>query len=387
MEPLTFFNRFSVLEVEDIGQDIEDEPIPQFDSRFILPHKRTSKRYHRYRHSHKEFINKKISPFLRIPRELRWMVLDELVALNSEIEISPSTINAFHALRLTTKGLREEVKGWAKKRPDIVNDFPYGYYIPLQTTFILKIDDRWNKRVKHKTLSGSHVALKRSKTRNGSSTKTTGIDYMTREQSWYNFSRVREPQKLAKAHLKFEILLSKHFASDMLGCIPQRELFTALSLASRYSGRSWASMRLFIHGSLDQISYLFELPMALQLRELMDATQKVDFDKESWEGFCDHNWPGGDYQSLEYPVHMTCLEDSICEINRRDETGADVYEFGGQVMAFTAKSAEEMRRGPVLLPRPLPLPSQSSTSAVTGRSSSPSFHNHTSRSLQATSCL
>ncbi|KAA8569501.1 hypothetical protein MFRU_004g02670 [Monilinia fructicola] len=346
MEPITFFNRFSALEIEETDREIEDEPVEENEPPIILRHKRPSKAYPRYLPSQKEHFIKK-PPFLRIPRELRWMIFDELVASISEIEISPSNIDSFHALRLTTKGLREEVKGWAKKRPDIVNDFPYGYYIPSQTTFVLKIDHRWKKLVKQKIVSGSHVTFDEPKVnRTSTRMKTKGIDYITRKQAWSSFCRTREPQKVANVGLKFEIILSEEFESEnFFGSIPQPELFNALSEANWYVGCPWASVRLYIRGSLDQIISI-ESHVA-ELRNCIYAIQKAEFDKETWDGFCHSYFKDEDYDSLEYPMNMTYWENERRKIYKSNKRDAITYEFGGLVMAFEAKSAEDMRRGPV----------------------------------------
>ncbi|KAI9641876.1 hypothetical protein NHQ30_009743 [Ciborinia camelliae] len=354
MEPLT--NRFSVLEIEDVDQEIEDELVPQHESPVAMPHKRTSKSYNRHRNSHKKFVIKK-PPFLRIPLELRWMVLDQLVALNTEIEISPSTIDSFHALRLTTKGLREEVKEWAKKRPDIVNDFPYGYYIPSETTFILKIDHRWKKRFANKTVSGSHVTFKRSKTQPRMTVGTRAITHITREKAWHGFCSTLKPENVARMHLKFEISLSDEFSPRHLTRMSQEELCVALSAATYYHGGPWASMRLFVHGTLDQLSIINDPSMFLQVRDLLHVTQKTHFDEETWEQFRDSNWPDDDYDALEYPIEVSYWEDEHYKISKWDKTNAEIYEYGGKVMEFKIKSAEDMRRGPV----PEPFPQQKST--------------------------
>ncbi|KAB8295156.1 hypothetical protein EYC80_007085 [Monilinia laxa] len=344
---LSSIHRFSALEIEESDQEIEDEPLIEHESPIKWRHKRPPKPYHRYLPSQKEYFIKK-PPFLRIPRELRWMIFDALVASISEIEISPSTVDSFHALRLTTKGLREEVKGWAKTRPDIVNDFPYGYYIPSQTTFVLKIDHRWKKLVKQKMVSGSHVTFNESKKRNKTlrGIKTKGIDYITREQAWRSFCRTRQPQKVANVGLKFEISLSNEFESTrFFGSIPQEELFITLSEANWYVGCPWASMRLYIRGSLDQIISMES--RVTEFRECIQAIQKAEFDKETWELFCHSYFPEKDYDSMVYPTNMMYWEDERRTIYKTSKSGAITYEFGGLVMEFEAKSAEDMRRGPV----------------------------------------
>ncbi|QSZ36728.1 hypothetical protein DSL72_006611 [Monilinia vaccinii-corymbosi] len=341
---LSVMHRFAVLEIEDTDQEIEDETEPQHESAVVWPQKRTSRPSRRYLHSQKQYFIKK-PPFLRVPRELRWMIFDELVASISEIEISPSTIDSFHALRLTTKGLREEVKAWAKKRPDIVNDFPYGYYIPSQATFVLKIDHRWKKLVRNKTVSGSHVTFEKSKMQDVDK-KTRSIDYVTREQAWYSFCGTRAPQKVAKVGLKFEISLSDAFEPTcFFGSIPHKELFCALSAATWNVGGPWGSVRLYIRGTCFQIIDME--PYIDEFKDFMQATQKAEFDKDTWEGFCYSNWPDEDYDTLNYPVSMIYWEDEKRRVCKRNKAGEDIYEFGGLVMAFDANSPEDMRRGPV----------------------------------------
>jgi hypothetical protein len=309
------------------------------------------------------------------------MVFDQLVALNSNIEISPSTVNPFHALILTTKSLREEVEEWAKKRPDIVNDFPYGYYVPSQTTFIVRIDHRWKKRVKHRTVSGSHVTYKRSKTHNGP-LKTKSIDYTTRKDAWYSFCRTRRPHRVAETHMKIEISLSKEFMPRLLGPISQKELWEALMIAQYYPRGPWASMSLFLRGTMDQMSGLYDGPLVAQMRDLMYATQKINFDKATWQSFRDFKWPDGNFDALEYPLDATYWVDDQYKTNKRDETGAQIYVFGGQVMEFAAESAEDMRRGPVSPS------SQSSTASSASTLPGPSLIPPSfPTSLQSASCL
>lgn len=377
LQTLSFLPRFSVLEVENIDSELENELVSQYESPVTLPYNRTAKPCHTYRHDQKEFVTE-TPPFLRTPRELRWMVFDELVASNSEIEISPSTIDSFHALRLTTKGLREEVKGWAKKRPDVANDFPFGYYIPSKTTFVLKIDHRWTKRVKHKTVSGSHVTIKPSKNLNGDSSteegsyptfsiislfgldidiqiyigpvETMGLDYLTRKQAWYGFCSTRKERSVARTNLKIEIFLSDKFAPKFLSHVDPQELFEALMAAKYYSGgKSWASMRLFVQGTNSQLLNLDGESMFLQIRDLLRVTQKTNFDQETWEQFRDNTWPDrNNYDALEYPIEAMYWEDERYKTFKKDKAGADIYEFGGLVMQCKIKSAEEMRGLPIL---------------------------------------
>ncbi|KAF7861573.1 hypothetical protein EAF04_008135 [Stromatinia cepivora] len=347
---LNFIFRFSILEVEHIDEETDNEPLPQQKSHFTLPHKQTSKHFHRCCYSHKDNFAR-IPPFLRMPRELRWMVFDELVALTTEIDISPSTIDSFHALRLTSKGLRDDVKGWAKKRPDIVNAFPYGYFIPSQTVFVLKIDHRWNRAVQHKTVSGSHVTFKNRYSKlNGRRVETTGIKYMTREQAWYSFCRSQETKNIAKMHLKFEIRLPDVFAPKNLSQISRKELFDVLAVAGYHSGGPWASMRLYFHGTLNQLDSLDDTAMVPQLGDLVHLTQKSKFDDETWKDFRESRWSNDEYDALEYPLEVTYWEDNKCKMYKWGKHGEDIYEFGGKVMEFFIESADNMRRGPVSFP-------------------------------------
>ncbi|KAJ8067337.1 hypothetical protein OCU04_004690 [Sclerotinia nivalis] len=366
MEPLIFPNRFSILEVEHIGEETDDESIPQQELQVTLPLRQTSKHFHRCCSSYKDNLVR-IPPFLGIPRELRWMVFDELVTLTTEIDISPSTIDSFHALRLTSKGLRDDVKEWAKKRPDIVNAFPYGYFIPSQTAFVLKIDHRWNRVVQHKTVSGSHVTFKnRYGKPNGRPGETTGIKYMTREQAWYSFCRSQTAKNIARMHLKFEIRLPDVFAPKNLSQISRKELFEVLAAARYHSGGPWASMRLYLHGTLNQLASLDDTAMVPQLGELVHLTQQSKFDDETWKDFRESRWSNNEYDALEYPLEVTYWEDEKCKLHKRNKDGEDLYEFGGKVMEFIVGSADDMRRGPVSFP---PQSSKSSRPLESGEAS------------------
>ncbi|CAD6444615.1 2b90cef9-552d-4eab-88bc-f7505a906556 [Sclerotinia trifoliorum] len=354
--------------VEHIDEETDDESIPQQKFEFTSPHKQTTKHPHPLSSDYKDH-SARIPPLLRIPRELRWTIFDELIAQTTEIEIGPSTIDSFHALRLTTKSLREEVKAWAKKRPDLINAFPYGYFKPSQTAFVLKIDHRWNKVFKHKTVSGSHVTFRNRCAKSGTrSGDTTGIKYMTREQAWYSFCRSQMPKNIVKMNLKIEIRVHDGFAPENLSSISRNELFDVLAAARYHSGAPWASMRLYLHGTLDQIDTLDDIAMVPQLWDLVHLTQQSQFDEQTWKDFRDSRWSDNDYDALEYPFKVIYWEDEKCMLYKRKKDGELVYEFGGRVMEFIVNSAEDMRRGPVS--SSLTLAPQSSKSLMHVRSSS-----------------
>ncbi|TGO51941.1 hypothetical protein BCON_0151g00150 [Botryotinia convoluta] len=349
-------NRFSILPVKHI-HDVEDEhdSIIQPVSQVLSSPKRTPRNTYSCYSTHKPSLAK-LPPFLRIPRELRWMIFDALIASITEIEISPSFIDGFHALRLTTKGLREEVIGWQRKRPDVINAFPYGCFIPHQTTFILKIDHRWKKVVKHKTVSGSHVTFKsgpkHKKPNEGLLPETKAIKYMTREQAWYSFCRTVTPRHMSKMHLKFEISLPEEFEptskGNGLSQIPREELFEALA-ASRYQEGSWASQRLYLQGTIDQLASMYKTDTLAQIGDMVHIVQKTGFDAETWTLFRDYRWEVDDYDSLSYPFDATYWEDEKYKIYKKGRDGKDVYEYGGRVMEAVIESAEDMRRGPPLV--------------------------------------
>ncbi|KAF7908728.1 uncharacterized protein EAF01_004483 [Botrytis porri] len=349
-------NRFSILPIKHLP-DAEDEndsllpPTSQISSPKRTPAPRNP-------HSHpsaRQPSLAKLPPFLRIPRELRWMIFDALVASITKIDIKPSFIDTFHALRLSTKGLREEVIGWLRKRPDVINAFPYGCFIPQRTTFILKIDDHWKKIVKHKTVSGSHVTFKsgpKNKKTNDNSQfpETKAIKYMSREQAWYSFCRALTPLHMTKMHLKFEISLPEELAPTShgsgLSALPREELFQALA-ASRYQEGAWASQRVYLQGTLDQLASLYKTDTLAQIGDMVHLVQKTEFDKETWRLFRDQQWEVDDYESLSYPFDATYWEDQKWRVWGKGK-GKEVYEYGGRVMEAVIASAEELRRGPSL---------------------------------------
>ncbi|APA11651.1 predicted protein [Sclerotinia sclerotiorum 1980 UF-70] len=366
MEQLVFENRFSILEVEHTNQETDSESTPQQKSQVTLSYKQPSKhpRAHRLPSDRKNNIVK-LPPFLRIPLELRWTIFDELIASTTEIEISPSTIDSFHALRLSTKGLRKEVKAWAKKRPDLINAFPYGYFNPSQTVFVLKIDHRWKRVVKHKTVSGSHVTFKNRYAKSRiPSRHTTGIKYMTREQAWYSFCRSQTPRNIARMNLKFEICIRDEFAAENLSSLSRNELFDVLAAAKYHSGGRWGSMRLYLHGTLDQLDTLHDVAMVPQLGDLVHLTQECQFDEETWRDFRDFRWKVSEYDALEYPFRAVYWEDEKGKLHGKRKYGEQLYEFGGRVMEFIIESAEDMRRGPVSVSLAFPAASRSSKSNV-----------------------
>ncbi|TGO17652.1 hypothetical protein BPAE_0415g00030 [Botrytis paeoniae] len=346
-------NRFSILPVKNMSdEEDETESIIQPASQVLLPSKRTARSAHSYHSRHKPSLAK-LPPFLRIPRELRWIVFDALVASITEIEIDPSFIDTFHALRLSTKGLREEVIGWQRKRPDVINAFPYGCFIPHRTTFILKIDRLWKKVVKHKTVSGSHVTFKsgpkHKKPNEGHLPETKAIKYMTREQAWYSFCRTVTPLHMSKMHLKFGISLPEELEpksqGNGLSSIPREELFGALA-ASRYQEGAWASQRLYLQGTIDQLASMYKTDTLAQLGDLVHIAQRTEFDNETWKLFRDHRWEVDDYHGLSYPFDATYWEDEKYKIYKEGRDEKDVYEYGGRVMEAVIGSAEDMRRGP-----------------------------------------
>ncbi|THV50441.1 hypothetical protein BGAL_0150g00050 [Botrytis galanthina] len=350
-----FSNRFSILPVKHIHEDEDEdehESITEPTSPVLSPSKRTPRDTH-CRHSRSKPFLAKLPPFLRIPRELRWMIFDALVASITEIEISPSFIDAFHALRFSTKGLREEVIGWQRKRPDVVNVFPYGCFIPHHTTFILKIDHRWKKVVKHKTVSGSHVTFKSGpKCKKGNTAllpETKAIKYMTREQAWYSFCRAVTTLHMSKIHLKFEISLPEELEpisqDSGLSPIPREELFHALA-ASRYEEGSWASQHLYLRGTLDQLASIYRTDTLAQIGDMVQIVQKAEFDAETWTMFRDHRWEAREYDTLSYPFDATYWEDEKYAIGEEGREGKVVYVYGGRVMEAAIECAEDMRRGP-----------------------------------------
>ncbi|TGO77178.1 hypothetical protein BELL_0119g00050 [Botrytis elliptica] len=348
-------NRFSILAVKHT-HDIEDESDSTNEpaSPILLPlkHKNESRNTYSHHSTHKPF-HTKLPPFLRIPRELRWTIFDALIASLTEIEISPSFIDTFHALRLSTKGLREEVIGWQRKRPDVMNIFPYGCFLPQHTTFILKIDHRWKKFVKHKTVSGSHVTFKsgpKSKKLNeGLLPKTKAIKYMTREQAWYSFCRAVTAPHMAKIHLKFEISLPEEFGpisqGNGLSPIPREELFQALA-ASRYQEGSWASQHLYLRGTMDQLASMYKTDTLAQIGDMVQVVQKAQFDAETWTLFRDDRWGVEDYETLSYPFDATYWEDEKYKVCEKGREGKNVYEYGGRVMEAVIECAQDIRRGP-----------------------------------------
>ncbi|KAF5876945.1 uncharacterized protein Bfra_001303 [Botrytis fragariae] len=348
-----FSNRFSILPVKHMS-DEEDgtESITQPASQVLSSPKRTPRSTRSYHSRHKPSLSK-LPPFLRIPRELRWMIFDALVASITKIEIDPSFIDPFHALRLSTKGLREEVIGWQRKRPDVINAFPYGCFIPHRTTFVLRIDHLWKKVVKHKTVSGSHVTFKSGpkyrKLDAALLPETKAIKYMTREQAWYSFCRTVTPLHRSKMHLKFEISLPEELEPKSQGSglspMPREELFRALA-ASRYQEGAWASQRLYLQGTIDQLASMYRTDTLAQIGDMVQIAQKIAFDNETWTSFRDHRWEVDEYNTLSYPFDATYWEDEKYKICKEGRDGKDVYEYGGRVMEAVIASAEDMRRGP-----------------------------------------
>ncbi|KAM0190778.1 hypothetical protein ACHAPC_002496 [Botrytis cinerea] len=382
------FNMFSVLAINHIYDEDEDEDenenelAIQSEPQVLWSPKRTPRNTHHYCYRQKHSVAK-LPPFLRIPRELRWTIFDELVASITEIEISPSTIDTFHALRLTTKGLREEVIGWQRKRPDIINAFPYGCFIAYQTTFILKIDHLWKKVIKHKTVSGSHVTFKsghKHKKQIRSLPETKGIKHMTREQAWYSFCRTVQPRHMAKMHLKFEISLPEELEPTShghgLSQVSREELFNILA-ASRYQEESWASQRLYVRGTMAQLASMYETDTLAHIGDAVHMIQKTTFDAEKWGLFRDSQWDVDKYDTLSYPFGATYWEDEKYRIYEKRRDGTDVYEYGGRVMEAVIASAEEIRRGPPFASQPFfpaPVNEEETYVLATG-------------SLQGTACL
>ncbi|KAF7898157.1 hypothetical protein EAF00_004603 [Botryotinia globosa] len=350
-----FSNRFSTLPVKHIHENEDEEEQDstiESTSPVLSLSKRTSRSTPSY-HSRCKPSLAKLPPFLRIPCELRWMIFDALVASITEIEISPSFIDTFHALRLSTKGLRDEVIGWQRKRPDVMNIFPYGCFIPHHTTFILKIDHRWKKVVKHKTVSGSHVTFKSGpKCRKQDAAllpETKAIKYMTREQAWYSFCRAVTTSHMSKIHLKFEICLPEELEPSSqdsgLGPIPREELFNALA-GSRYQEGAWASQHLYLRGTLDQLASMYRTDTLAQIGDMVQIVQKTAFDAETWTMFRDNRWEAHEYDTLSYPFDVTYWEDEKSPIDEEGREGKVVYEYGGRVMEAVIECAEDMRRGP-----------------------------------------
>ncbi|KAF7954168.1 hypothetical protein EAE96_005299 [Botrytis aclada] len=328
-------NRFSILPIKHIYEDEDaDEEASTTQPKtpvFSLP--KRAPRTTQSPHSPPKHSLAKLPPFLRIPRELRWMIFDALVAAICEIEISPSFIDTFHALRLSTKGLREEVIGWHTKRRDVINAFPFGCFLPQQTTFVLKIDHRWKKCVKHKTVSGSHVTFKsgakQRKQNDGLLLETKAIKYMTREQSWYSFCRAVSTHHMSLMHLKFEIFLPEEFAptshDNGLSQIPRAELFEALA-ASRYQEGAWASQHVYVLGTLDQLASMYQTDTLAQIGDLVHVVQKSAFDAETWTLFREHQWEVDDYDSLTYPFDATYWEDAKCKREGKGRGGRNENE-------------------------------------------------------------
>ncbi|TEY81962.1 hypothetical protein BOTCAL_0030g00230 [Botryotinia calthae] len=383
MEFLKSSNIFSILAVNHIyDEEDENELAIQSGSQFLWSPKRTPRNAHYYRYRQKHSVAK-LPPFLRIPCELRWMIFDELVASITEIEISPLTIDTFHALRLTTKGLRDEVIGWQQKRPDVINAFPYGCFIPYQTTFILKVNHLWKKVVKHKTVSGSHVTFKsghKHKKQTKNLLETKGIKHMTREQAWYSFCRTVTLRNLAKMHLKFEISLPEELEPTSQGNgisqVSREELFKILA-ASRYQEESWASQRLYVRGTVAQLASMYDTDTLAHIGDIVHMTQKTEFDSETWKLFRDSQWDVDEYDTLSYPFDATYWEDEKYKIYEKGRDGTDVYEYGGRVMEAVIESAEDIRSGP-------PFVSQSSIPAAVNEEEE---YVLTMGWLQGTACL